>query len=136
MYSGGGGEERKERKRGVRGGEKNDEKEVEERDWYYSPLFLVFFMGRRSSLSYHTVNLFFRFVERRTLGMCLSCVWDCCGLRTLFSRFLGTVLCTASHVRVSNEIRGLYDSCIVAIVTKLYRIDTACLVPLELLFTM
>ena len=86
-----------------------------------------------SSLSYLTTLsiLPFRFVERRTLEMCLSCVWACCGLRTLFSRLLGTVLCTASHVRVSNEIRGLYDSCIVTIVIKLYQIDTACLVPLE-----
>ena len=130
MHSGGGGEERKERVMGgkerVRGGENNDERKVEERDWYYPSLSLVLFI-----LSYHTVNLPFRFVERRTLEMCLSCVWDCCGLRTLFSRLLGTVLCTASHVRVSNEIRGLYDSCIVTIVTKLYQIDTACLVPLE-----
>ena len=57
MHSGGGGEERKERVMGgkerVRGGENNDERKVEERDWYYPSLSLVLYI-----LSYTTLSIY------------------------------------------------------------------------------
>ena len=95
MHSGGGGEERKERRGGgrkekkrvmggkervrggkerVRGGENNDERKVEERDWFYPSLSLVLFI-----LSYHTVNFTLQVRRETHIGnvfvLCVGLLW-------------------------------------------------------------